>query len=65
LTVAATDAGLNMLEANTAANDICKVRFNDMGYSHFLFIATTLATTTLKLVYAPIDYAVLATQPTA
>lgn len=62
LTVTQVDAGLNMREASTAANNICKVRFNDMGYSHFLFIATTLATDTLKLLFAPIDYGVLATQ---
>lgn len=53
LTVTSLDAGFNVKEASTAANNIAKVRFLAGGQFEFLFIATTLATTTLKIQVAP------------
>jgi len=55
LTVTSVDNGHNMSEFSTADNNIAKVRMLVGGCSHLLFIATTKATTTLKIHVAPVD----------
>ena len=54
LVVTSIDHGHNMIEFSTAANNIAKARMLIGGCSHLLFIATTLATTTLKIQVTPI-----------
>lgn len=55
MAVSEVDEGFRVTEFSTAANNIATNRFVSLGFSRFLFIATTLATTTLKLQAAPMD----------